>query len=527
MAMRTASDEQFSATGSRAGAALGSTATLFFSCGAVLLLALVLGGGKAKELPTEAIVELAALPLFILAVLEFSPVAPPREFRGALSLMCCAFALPIVQLVPLPPAVWTHLPGRATFAEAYEAAQIPLPWSPISLDPESTRQSLLVMIPAAAIFLAVVSLPLRLRAILSLVVFAFASASLCLAFMQKAGGPDSPLRFYTVTNRSVPTGFFANTNHFAALLYGMLPLIAAWTSSLIVDRRAGRAAGLLLCFVMIVCVMLGLGMTQSRSGLGLALIGACASMVLVWTSVRSPKQRKIIVVFLMAAGVVGIAVIIQFALPGLLRLQHTLKSEPRLLFFLSTARIANDFLPFGSGLGTFVRTYLMHEDPSKIWNEYVNHAHNDWLELWLEGGVAAALLLAGFCIWFARRGVQLWRAKTSSELLHTNLARAGWIVVGLFALHSIADYPLRTVANMSLFAFCAALTLPAPLTGSEDRGPILGFQRLLRAPRWLNPILGWVGNWRSALMATPRRDQRVTSNSKKQRGSSRGTRPRR
>ena len=45
-------------------------------------------------------------------------------------------------------------------------------------------------------------------------------------------------------------------------------------------------------------------------------------------------------------------------------------------------------MPVGAGLGTFVPVYAMFEKPEQVSLFYVNRAHNDVLELWLETGVA-------------------------------------------------------------------------------------------------------------------------------------------
>ena len=39
---------------------------------------------------------------------------------------------------------------------------------------------------------------------------------------QVAGGPESPLRYFEITNPTEAVGFFANRNHFAALLYCLI-----------------------------------------------------------------------------------------------------------------------------------------------------------------------------------------------------------------------------------------------------------------------------------------------------------------
>lgn len=54
---------------------------------------------------------------------------------------------------------------------------------------------------------------------MSLVVIGIGPASVLLGFLQVAQGPSSPLRLFEFTNLTEAVGFFANRNHFSALLY--------------------------------------------------------------------------------------------------------------------------------------------------------------------------------------------------------------------------------------------------------------------------------------------------------------------
>ena len=49
-----------------------------------------------------------------------------------------------------------------------------------------------------------------------------------LGILQVAQGPTSALRFYQFTNPNEAVGFFANRNHFAALVNVLILLTAAW-----------------------------------------------------------------------------------------------------------------------------------------------------------------------------------------------------------------------------------------------------------------------------------------------------------
>ena len=120
-------------------------------------------------------------------------------------------------------------------------------------------------------------------------------------------------------------------------------------------------------------------------------------------------------------------------------------------------------MPFGSGAGTFVRVYPTFE-PARdtIANVYANHAHNDLLEVCLEGGIVTVLLLVTFLIWFGLRSANVWRrSPTDVRTIDVLLMRAATIVIPLIIAHSFFDYPLRTGAMMAVFAFsCALLVEP-------------------------------------------------------------------
>lgn len=84
--------------------------------------------------------------------------------------------------------------------------------------------------------------------------------------------------------------------------------------------------------------------------------------------------------------------------------------------------------------------------------EYVNHAHNDYLELVLELGTAGAVLIVLFLLWWAVAAARIWQSQLS-----TPFARASTIVTAAVLAHSIVDFPLRTAAISAIFAAAIAI----------------------------------------------------------------------
>src|SRR5262249_19618616 len=130
---------------------------------------------------------------------------------------------------------------------------------------------------------------------------------------------------------------------------------------------------------------------------------------------------------------------------------------------------------------------------------YANHAHNDFLELWLNTGVVGLVLVGMFIVWLMLRAVEVWRSPPvngASELDWT-LARAATIIVALLIAHSFVDYPLRTGGIMAIMAFACALLIDPP-TDAEVHGHKVSQQskalqtvseRWLKRPSALKPAV--------------------------------------
>ncbi len=111
----------------------------------------------------------------------------------------------------------------------------------------------------------------------------------------------------------------------------------------------------------------------------------------------------------------------------------------------------------GSGVGTFPSIYRHYENPALIERTYINHAHNDYMEIVLETGLPGGLLLLLFLAWWGNRAFAIWRSPNAAEL-----ARAACIASAAILLHSLVDYPLRTAAIATAMAMALALMADPP-----------------------------------------------------------------
>ncbi len=469
---------------------VGASPVLFASTALVLFMALVAGGATRAGSWSDAFVQIASLALIVTLALVPRGTAQPGE-RFALVVVAAVIALPLLQLVPLPPEVWMKLPGRDRVATAFTASGEPLPWLPVSLDPGATERSLLSLLPAVGVFFATIALGHAARRTLTLLVLAIGVVAVTLGLAQIAEGPSSGLRFYPITNPSSSVGFFANVNHHAAFLYTLIPLVAGWVVALIFDRHEVRIVGIALGLVAYAAFLLGLGMALSRAGVLLAIGAAVASLAVAGRNERHFGGRAIL--FIGLAIMAGIALIAQFALFDIVdALDENPLGDLRVMIAKNTLAAAEAFQPVGSGIGTFADVYKMFEPTADLRSAYVNHAHDDWIELWLEGGWLAVAIGGLFLCWLITATIRTWRGQEAGpHTIDRALAQGASIGIVLLLVHSALDYPLRTTAMSTLFAFLCALLIPArrmPVVGPPQPERMSGRRHRSRASS-LRPAL--------------------------------------
>jgi O-antigen ligase len=142
--------------------------------------------------------------------------------------------------------------------------------------------------------------------------------------------------------------------------------------------------------------------------------------------------------------------------------------DSRIPFARNTFTAAMEYMPFGSGIGSFVPVYGMYERPGDTMiNTFANHAHNDILEIGLEAGGFGIVLAGVFAVWLTKRSLEIWQSSVfGSRDIDLWLARSATIILILLAIHSFVDYPLRTAAIMAVMAFACGL-LVAPFTVAD------------------------------------------------------------
>jgi O-antigen ligase len=444
--------------------------------------ALLAGGGTRQDVAHDLIIQGLAVAFLALAWPGLKYAGWQQKALVVLALS--AFALPLLQCIPLPGVLWQWAPGRAELYAASAQLGLSLPaWQPWSMDPTASLASARALLPALAMVVLAVQLrPAEFR-VLAWILLAVVLLSVPLGLAQLAQGPHSELRFYRPTNIHEAVGLFANRNHFAALLaicgtVVLGGLAAALSSARIHSGRVpwirAIALGLLLAIL-----WFAIAQARSRAGMLLLLIAMVIAMLGIYRHAANRRWALggMLIVVLLAGSVVLRHGFVGFA-DRLVQM-----GDQRIEVLPAVLSVGGHYGWLGTGAGSFPAVYALHEPSDLVGDRLLNHAHNDWAELAVEFGVLAVPVLIGFFYWLWRcwrsqgTGVDAESRRTPARASSIHWMRmVAAVVVFQLLLHSLLDYPLRTMTLSVVFVVAlAALALPgdaaeADSAGSRSRG---------------------------------------------------------
>ncbi len=391
----------------------------------------------------------------LVAVFALWELAATGRLSGAVSsyplpflLLFLILAVPLLQLLPLPPDQWERLSGRKFPAEILKAAGVWGEWRPLSFDPNATVQASLELLPAIVMFVGVLHLQHKFRLLLGLLLIAVAAVSATLGALQTLAG-DGFILFATAHEDAAP-GLFVNRNHQATFLLIAMMITAALGRSL--SLRSFRwhpltiGTGLILWFATATIA------TASRAGLALLPIALLTSGLILF---RPRMGRSVLLGYLVA---LPLLVYLASLLPRVQLILGRFADTPekRGLYWEDTIVGIERYWPWGSGIGTFRDVFETVESLNVVGAHRVNNAHNDYLELLLEGGAASSALLILFLAAFLLSLVRIIeRARRSAS--GWEWAAAAWVGVFLILAHSILDYPLRMMSIMATMGYLMAI----------------------------------------------------------------------
>lgn len=450
----------------------GKSASFLILCFLLVFAPVFFGGNRPQPLlllESVAIAGIAALAW--QGFPRISCKALPAALCWGIGLL---IVVPLLQLVPLPASLWSKLPGHGPYFHALEFAGegAKLALRPLSLNPRATEYSWLVLLPCLAAFLLTLA---QSQSRLKTLIAVFVGIAVCeavLGVLQLGAAPGSPLYLGNTYGGGAATGTYINKNHFSALMAMALPMaVALWFLEAMslhgrtrgsLQPRAGlsdrRIAMRILLSVLVLFLVVALLFSLSRGGIGSGLLAfGLATFALNWKAATIASRFAFIFTGLGALALgtyIGFTPILDRLAPDQLNLVY----EGRAQIAMASMRAALDFLPFGSGLGTYGDVFKRYQIEGM--SSYFDHAHNDYAELFLETGVAGVAVVVLLGAAYLMRWGQLASAWRQQSLGYLQVA-AG---LGMLAMlvHALVDFNFHIPANAIYFSFLAGVFFFTP-----------------------------------------------------------------
>jgi O-antigen ligase len=430
----------------------------------IAIAVLAFGGAEPISFAIVQLIFLVAAALLIVR-----GVAPADSFSWrAFTIPALLISVVLLQLFPVP-ASWL-----SRFASS-EASTADVRWSSWSIEPHTTRNQLLILVTCliAFYFAQLVSHDRKPKGRLVLFLLGLGTFEAFYGLVQYLSGWQKIFAYAKKYDLEDATGTYINRNHYAGLLEMILPfgvaLIlyeygklrgndpqSAASLKAMVQRRSFQKFVLCLC----ISVVLFAALIFSRSRMGILAASASILMMFGFAAI-SRRQGKASLVFfaVFAALSLGLAIWIgpepivsRFENVGQ---EYSSLDQSRLSIWRDAVKLIERHTVLGTGLGTFPVAFTSVQ--TAFLGQFVNHAHNDYVELASDVGVPTALMLFATFVFILARATRTFLRAPGKFDRAIALGCVGSIVAIL--LHSLTDFNLYMPANALVFSVVLGLAI--------------------------------------------------------------------
>ncbi len=416
----------------------------------------------------------------------------------------------LFQLVPLPPFVVEFLsPGAFLIQEKAYTLTDTHSWMTLSVNHKAGLSEFFRYGTYVMVYLLTVQL-LKEKDTLQAMVLVIAVFGGLLAFssiLQFYLTKDMALWFRYSPENSIVMGPYVNHNHYAGLMEMIFPIVLALfffyrprigkTSFFrgIAEILSQEKANIhILIGSSALLILVSIFVSLSRG----AMISTALSLVLFFFLLLKRKISQGNTTLVIGIVVLATLAIGWFGWDQILDRFAKLKNaqgvvyETRLDFWKDSSNIIQNFKLTGSGLGTFAHIYPPYK--SLIDDRTLAHAHNDYIELLVEGGVISFALIAAFLITWFRKTYKAFLGRRDAFSIY--LYMGSLTAMTAILIHSVTDFNLHIGANGLWFFFVAGLgvsfantnirrtntlTRLEPVTASFKKGILISIVTLFAA----------------------------------------------
>jgi O-antigen ligase/tetratricopeptide (TPR) repeat protein len=403
------------------------------------------------------------------------------EIPGIIPLMFF-LAYMFIQLIPLPSGI-IKIVSPETYNLYKETILInePLTWVSLSINKKATLMEFFRITAYVAFYILTMQL-LTKKDILKktiAVIIVFASLLSFLGILQHILSNNKIFWFRELTQGGTPFGPYVNRNHYAGLMEMLFPLVLSLflfykphvtynsfrEKITEIFNRKRTNIYILLGFAAIL-IGTSIFLSLSRSG----IVSLCLSMIIfgvMFIAKGTNRKRGIIIIIIFILIVLSVG---WFGWDPIFERFERVKnaqgdiSELRIEIWKDSRNIINDFSVTGTGFGSFINIYPKYRTISG--DGIADHAHNDYIELFSDGGAIAFLISVCFLLTLLYKS---YRAFLKRHEIYSIYLFIGSIAGMLSILiHSITDFNLHIGSNGLYFFFLLGLIVSAANTRLRD-----------------------------------------------------------
>ena len=441
---------------------------------------------------------LSFLALFLLYVLYAVKKEPFYRAPGIVPLLIFP-AYILLQVIPLPaPFVKVLSPQTHALYQESIGLLAPIDWISLSINPKETLSEFFRFGSYASFYILSVQLlsdKTFLKKAVNTVVL-FASLLGFFAILQHFTA-DGRIYWFMEPFRGTPFGPYVNRNHFAGLVGMTFPLVLAMflynkprinysgLRTRLAEFFSYRSANTyFLLGVGLVLLGLAVFLSLSRGGIISLSLATCFFGLLL--AVRgTDRGRGLLVLTLFSVVLLSVG---WFGWEPIFERFNRIRNpagdigEARIPRWKASLDVVRDYPVTGTGFGTFTDIYKGYrKEPT---GNVVTHAHNDYIQLAVEGGIIAV----GLAAWFLISILATYRRFLKRRDPYCVYLYLGGLT-GLVAIliHSITDFNLYIGANGLYFFFICAICVSAAYTKIRSGSSATSLKRM--DTRWVKLLI--------------------------------------
>ncbi len=370
-------------------------------------------------------------------------------------------SLIVIQLIPLPPFIVKFVSPH-TFEikkNVYELSSVPgdsaNAWMNLSLYNFATCNELIKLLTYAALYFMIIN-TVRDRKRIKILIYVLVIMGLFQVLYGVAQTYSSSQKIWWWTNdygRGWVTGTYINRNHLAGFLEMVIPLCMGFMIANLKRRKriqgfrdwvssGEERSKIILLFSMGLPLGLGLLLTGSRGGI--ISFGICMFFMALLFLFKSGYRKYGIIAICLCLLILGYGLHVGVE-KTVKRFEHLGNLYDRLEVAKSVIPMILDFPILGIGCGNFVHTYPGYALSRYSGRVSLGHAHNDWVEMTAELGMAGACLVILALVVYLTKIIKLWLWRGDSFAVGIGAGVIAGVVS--ISIHSFFDFNMHIPAN--------------------------------------------------------------------------------